>query len=285
MFGAVFFFFLDEMLSISVRMKESESQNKVEQIKEESWWTLGFRVLARVLNGINDRPQEAAKLTGTVQPANDDFDNRQTAELSIHLEEYKQLSEEIKLRVDFQQKLTHYQLLSGGIVATIGIRITQLEPEQISQSESVRFYLILSPIIFLVFSWMFSNSDIMIISVAEYINRQLKPKLQKLLNRPDILEFESFMSENRRTLIKRYGLLALFGQEFTMLFILPILFVSIYFFVFHGDISSIARGNILIRFSQFILLLGTLVVYLKTLLLRRKVWSGYLAIDQENSRD
>jgi len=200
----------------------------------------------------------------------------QRAQLDIHLEEYKQLSSEIKLRVDFQQKLTNYQLLAAGVIATIGVRITQLELAQIQQSEPVRYYLLFTPIVFLVFSWTFSNNDIMIMAIARYINQQLAKKIGSLASTKDVLAFESYLQNDRRKLIKRYGVLALLGQEFALQFVMPIILLAIYLYLYHADLGELmSRKNFALRLSQSLIILVNIGLFLLTLRLRFKIWKGY----------
>lgn len=228
----------------------------------------GAYVIARKLKALtSSKRNELDEATDSTS-----LSESQRAILDVHLEEYKQLSTEIKLRIDFQQKLTNYQLIAAGIIGTIGVRITQLEINQILQSEPVRYYLLFAPLVFLVFSWMFSNNDLMIIALARYISRSLAPKIRSILNYESVLGFEVFLRDDRKTLVRRYGLLALIGQEFTLQFVLPVLFLSIYLYLYSSDLTNVSAIN---RLPQVLLLLSNIVLYVLTLKLRFKIWDGY----------
>ncbi len=206
------------------------------------------------------------------------------AVLDVHLEEYKQLSSEIKLRIDFQQKLTNYELLAVGIVVTLGVRISQLEPNQIVSSGPVRYFLLLSPLLFLVFSWMFSNIDLMILAAARYIQQYLTPEVRFLLKNNKLLRFEEYMEVNRKTLVQRYGLLPLVGQEFAFQFLLPIIFWAIFIYLYVSDLVELLRGqNKLVRLPEVAVLVCGIWLYIITLRMRFRIFDGYKSITSSDS--
>ena len=201
--------------------------------------------------------------------------------LNVHLEEYKTLSDQILKRVEFQQKLLNYQLVAAGIVATIGIRFIGLDANVITNSMSARYFLLLSPMIFLFFSWSFSNHDIMIVSLARYINKELRIKIQALLQGEEVLMFEDFLQQERRIRAENFGLLPVLGEEYLLPLVAPLILLIIYIaFFFYQDLSKIleTRGHVLLYMPQFVLFVVDVVFLIRTIQLKIKVGKNYLRI-------
>ncbi|MEA1995661.1 MAG: hypothetical protein U9N18_05895 [Campylobacterota bacterium] len=137
-------------------------------------------------------------------------------ELNIHLEEYKTLSSQILKRVDFQQRLLNYQLIVTGIIATVGIKLLTLDYTIPINATLAQYFLLLSPMLFYFFSWSFSNHDTMIVSIARYINVDLRPRIKELVGGKDILRFENFLQNERMHRAKIFGILPVFGEEYLL---------------------------------------------------------------------
>jgi len=101
--------------------------------------------------------------------------------LKVYLEEYKTLSDEILRRIDFQQQLLRYYLILGGLIAAI---VNIVSSNFISSAlndmslDFISLFLLLTPMIFISISLYFSRHDIMIISIATYINKNLRQKIK-----------------------------------------------------------------------------------------------------------
>ncbi len=205
--------------------------------------------------------------------------------LDIHLEEYRSSSNEILRRVEYQQKLLNYQLLAAGVVVGAAIRFAELDSFSGANSIAVRYFLLLSPLVFLCFSWSFSNHDIMIQSVARYIYTVLKPKIEALVPGEKVLEWEEFLVRERRLKQKSFLLLLPGGEEYLLPLILPLILLIIYiYFLLPGnsDTSEILNSNNrmfnVLWTLQYIVFAFDIVLFFITIILKAKVSFGYLRI-------
>jgi len=213
--------------------------------------------------------------------SNTNRDNLLGHKLNVHLEEYKILSDQILKRVEFQQKLLNYQLVAAGIVATIGVRFLGLDANLITDSMSVRYFLLLSPMVFLFFSWSFSNHDIMIVSLARYINKELRIKIQCLLQGEEVLMFEDFLQQERRIRAKKFGILPVLGEEYLLPLVAPGILLTIYivFFFFHDFLKILeVKKHILLYIPQFVLFIVDIFFLIRTIHLKINVGKNYLRI-------
>jgi hypothetical protein len=158
--------------------------------------------------------------------------------LKVYLEEYKTLSDEISRRVGFQQQLLHYYLiLVGMIVAFIRFVIVDssnsISSALISSVMSLdytRLFLLLTPIIFISISLIFSRHDVMIVSIAKYINKDLRPRIKDLTNDENILRWQYFItSERKKTSNLFIMILPSLGEDFLLPFLFPIIFLALYY--------------------------------------------------------
>jgi hypothetical protein len=213
--------------------------------------------------------------------SNTNRDNLFGHKLNVHLEEYKILSDQILKRVEFQQKLLNYQLVAAGIVASIGVRFLGLDASKITNSISVRYFLLLSPLVFLFFSWSFSNHDIMIVSLARYINKKLRIKIQRLLEGEEVLMFEDFLQQERRIKVEKFGILPVLGGEYLLPLVVPGILLTIYIvFFFVHDFSKIleTKNHILSYMPQFVLFGVDVFFLIRTIYLKTNVGKNYLRI-------
>lgn len=206
------------------------------------------------------------------------------------MEEYKILSNQILQRVEFQQKLLNYQLLAAGLIATIGIGLF-IETESsvtmssksniVTSTMSARYFLLLSPMLFFFLSWSFSNHDIMIVSLARYINKDLRPRIRDITGDKDVLHFEDFLQNERRFRAEHFGRLPVLGEEYLLPLVFPIILLGLYLYFFlFDDLLNVLRHKekILIYVAQFALFTVDAAFLLLTIRLKIKAGKNYLRV-------
>ncbi|OHB57079.1 MAG: hypothetical protein A2173_04090 [Planctomycetes bacterium RBG_13_44_8b] len=150
--------------------------------------------------------------------------NSSIQELSVHMEEYKTLRDEILKRIEFQHNFLNYYLIALGIVASAGATIAVTFNDD-NISKIMPWFLLGSPWVFFFFSWSFSNEDIMIVCSARYINQVLRPKITAILKGRKILEFEDFLYQERN-IRRNFLIVPIFVGEYILL--PPIVLIVIY---------------------------------------------------------
>ena len=210
-------------------------------------------------------------------------DKNQRSELDVHLEEYRNLSDEILNRVDFQQRLLNYQILLVGIIITAGVSFLRLDYTS-STTISVRYFLLLSPLPFYFLSWSFSNHDIMIVALARYINIDLRPRIKGLIGGKDVLRLEDFLREERKQRSKEFGILPTLGEEYLLPLVFPAILIMLYIFTFpYNDLLEITKKESIIYLSQLVLLVIDVVFLILTIKLRKKAGRNYVRVLEDDS--
>lgn len=208
-------------------------------------------------------------------------DNTKHEKLEIYMDEYRIISAQISRRVDYQQKLINYQLIAAGIIIPIALGFLGMETNAKVNSIYFRYFLLLSPIIFLTFCWSFYNHDIQIVSLARYINKELRLKIKTLLNGEDILSYEEFLSKERILTKKRFGMFSSLGEGYLIPLILPaillIMYLTIFFF---KDLFKFfeSRNQIFIYLFQFILFIIDIIFFILTISFKIKAGKNYQRI-------
>lgn len=202
----------------------------------------------------------------------------QLSELDVNLEEYRNLSDQISKRVDFQQRLLNYQILLVGIIITAGVSLLKLDYMS-SNTISVHYFLLLSPLPFYFLSWSFSNHDIMIVALARYINIDLRPRIKRLIGDKDVLRLEDFLQEERKQRSEEFGILPTLGEEYLLPLVFPAILITLYFFTFLYDIDN---KEIVIYLPQFVLWIIDIVFLILTIKLREKAGRNYHRILEED---
>lgn len=205
-------------------------------------------------------------------------DKNQLSELDVNLEEYRNLSDQISKRVDFQQRLLNYQILLVGIIITAGVSLLSLDYTS-SNTISVHYFFLLSPLPFYFLSWSFSNHDIMIVALARYINIDLRPRIKRLIGDKDVLRLEDFLQEERKQRSEEFGILPTLGEEYLLPLVFPAILITLYIFTFPYDID---KKEIIIYLPQFVLLILDVVFLILTIKLREKAGRNYHRILEED---
>jgi hypothetical protein len=210
-------------------------------------------------------------------------DKNQLSELDVNLEEYRNLSDQILKRVDFQQRLLNYQILLVGIIITAGVSLLSLDDTP-SNAISVRYFLLLSPLPFYFLSWSFSNHDIMIVALARYINTDLRPRIKRLIGGKDVLRFEDFLQEERKQRSEEFGILPIIGEEYLLPLVFPAILIMLYIFTFpYNDLLGIIKKEIVIYLPQLVLWVVDVVFLILTIKLKEKAGRNYHRVLENNS--
>lgn len=185
--------------------------------------------------------------------------------LDFYLEEYRTLSSQILQRVTHQQTILNYQLVAAGIFLSLNI-VTK--PGLFSLLDNFFVFCIFSclTLIFLFFSWVNINHDLMIISTARYVNTILRKNIKILLGK-DVLQFEDFLEADRVSKINKFGVLPAIGNEgnlsiFMSISICIVSFISIIYSL--GNITDVFNFFKISVFSfQYILISRTVNLKIK----------------------
>jgi len=210
-------------------------------------------------------------------------EKNQLSELGIHLEEYKNLSGQISKRVDYQQSLLNYQILLIGIIVTAGVSFLNLG-YALDSSISVLYFLLLAPLPFYSLSWSFSTHDINIVRLARYLNRELRPRIKKLIGNTDILLFEKFLYEERKRRLKKFGILLILGEGRLLPLVFSIILTLLYvLFFLVKDLSLITNQKRIDSYLLLFLLVINIVFIIMTIIFSRKVEKDYRRIIENDS--
>jgi len=210
-------------------------------------------------------------------------EKNQLSELGILLEEYKNISGQISKRVDYQQSLLNYQILLIGIIITAGVSFLNLGYTSDS-SILVRYFLLLAPLPFYSLSWSFSTHDINIVRLARYLNRQVRPRIKKLIGNRDILLFEDFLSEERKRMSEKFGILPKFGEGRLLLLLFPpIILILLFLLSLLVDLSLIMNQKRIHSYSLLFLFVINIVFIIITWKFSIKVGEDYRRITKNDS--
>jgi hypothetical protein len=210
-------------------------------------------------------------------------EKNQLSELSIHLEEYKNLSGQISKRVDYQQSLLNYQILLIGIIVTAGVSFLR-SGYTLDSSISVLYFLLLAPLPFYFLSWSFSTHDINIVRLARYLNRELRPRIKKLIGNRDVFLFEDFLSLERKQMRKKFGILPELGEgRLLSLLFPPIILILLFLISLVMDLSIIMNQKRIDIYRLLFLLLINIVFIIITIKFSRKAGKDYRRIVENDS--
>ena len=215
--------------------------------------------------------------------SDDQVEKNQLSELHIHLEEYKNLSGQISKRVDYQQSLLNYQILLIGIIVTVAVNFLRLG-YPLDSSIWVPYFLLLASLPFYFLSWSFSTHDINIVRLASYLNRKLRPRIKKLIGNRDILLFEDFLSEERKRMSKKFGILLILGEGRLLPLVFSIILTILYvLFFLVKDLSLIMNQTRIDSCLRLFLLVINAVFIIMTKIFSRKVEKYYRRIIENDS--
>jgi len=174
-------------------------------------------------------------------------------------EEYKILSSEIQQRVDRQEQLSHLSILSSAaIISAFGFIV--VKPE-------LCLILLMFPLIYCIIIWLILRHDTMLRTLAQYINNNLKFKLNQKLNlkkNSEVWEWEKFRYTNQlksgffRSVMNRF-------LAFTR-YIIPysLSLASLFLYILVKKINHLEFNNIdfIFLFINILILLFTFVLML-----------------------
>ena len=148
--------------------------------------------------------------------------------VSALTDEYKELTAEIRIRIDLQQRNMNVLVIlltaiTGYLVAYAGDH--GLDTHGVADSE-VLLLVALAPVLINLFIWRHVDHDVNIIDKAAYINRVLRPALTECTGGKPVLGFEEFLHHRRRARPRRVGPFLDFGKEDVPMFFLLVTFLA-----------------------------------------------------------
>lgn len=183
-------------------------------------------------------------------------------ELSVHIEEYKELRREILQRVEFQQRFLNYTLLSIGLalglISSGSAKCNEIAPWVVPWV--VPLALLLFAFMFVCFSFWWSNQDMYLIWAVMYINTELRPKIENTIGGRQVLGWEDFLAQERAKLGKRYLLIPSLGLEFPLI-VAALLIIGYWIYAHNSGI--IPATMFLWLFWSFILVLWVIAVFIR----------------------
>jgi len=214
----------------------------------------------------------------------------------IYLEEYKTLRNEILSRIDFRQRVINYQLIFTGIISTLFLNYLKLDNLSDNNPDVtfVKLFLLLSPIFYYAFSWSFASHDIIIATLAKYINKELRPriiKLCKISKNQNILGWDDYLNNDRERTFSSLGVLAYVACEALLPLILPVISLLIYILNFLKiDYNSfivtsntiMGEGKVLVQIILVLFLLDVLLL-IPTIILKIYILKRYREISVHSS--
>ena len=117
--------------------------------------------------------------------------NQRNTSIDVHLEEYKALREEILFRMKERNAVVNYILL---LISALIVAIWQI-PGRVEPEKTFIIFLLIIPVVFFFLSLVYCWHDLMIASLGGYINHILRPKLIKVCQHEDILEWEIYLKK------------------------------------------------------------------------------------------
>ncbi|MCF8042783.1 MAG: hypothetical protein K9L20_11820 [Desulfarculaceae bacterium] len=190
--------------------------------------------------------------------------------IEVLLEEYRTLSAEILKRVEFQQRLMNYELITAGAILSILIQIALSSELSGKVLSAVKYFMVLAPYIFLFFSWSFSRHDLMIIELAKYKELVIKPAIRRLVGSAEVLAYEEYLSIFRQERHKKYGVLVKIEQGSVLPLLVGIVLIVVYFIAFISNEIASVRGGDFNSVIRMLLCFGSIC------LLARTAWLGFV---------
>jgi hypothetical protein len=145
----------------------------------------------------------------------------------ILLTEYQEITAEIRLRIELQQRNMNVFVVL--VTAISGYLITYASDHSLQKlySNEIVILAVLVPIMANIFIWRHFDHDANIIDKARYVVREIRPALQCLVGGSNsVLGFENYLQGTRRTRVRRFSPFLAFGQESIPMFVLLSLFLA-----------------------------------------------------------
>ena len=193
-------------------------------------------------------------------------------QIKLLVDEYKVLTQGIAQRVDLQQKLLNFHLI---FLAVTGALLGK-KPSFLFTADALPFLLIM-PLVLMFFVWSHTNHDTMIIAYAEYINQQLRPKIESLLQGEKVLQFEKFLKEYRK---ERYSFLTILGGEYILAILIAIIIMMFSCALVYKKwpVTLIYTGAYNVGYVFICAILTEIILLALTIRLRVKIGTAYLNI-------
>jgi hypothetical protein len=144
-----------------------------------------------------------------------------------YLDEYKDMQQEIRLRIDLQHR--NMNVLMAIITAVTGYvaKFASDHGVKALYTNDLAFFLAIVPMITVVFIWRHLDHDVNIIDKAAYINSSLRPALQRELGASDVLGWETFLHDRRKNRPRRLGPFLALGKEDVPMFFVLVAYLAV----------------------------------------------------------
>lgn len=133
--------------------------------------------------------------------------------LSVLMDEYRSLADDIGRRVQLQQHNTNIAIVL--LTAFTGYLFTYWSDHSLQELEEseIACLVVVAPMLGLVYIWRHVDHDSNIIDKASYIVDIIRPKVAVLTGDPSVMSFESWLREGRFRRVRFLTPLAVFGME------------------------------------------------------------------------
>jgi hypothetical protein len=201
--------------------------------------------------------------------------------VKVWLEEYKALNSDVQSRVVLQHGLMNYLLL---VLSAVVLVLTSMLKEGLIDGHfnTLRYFLLVLPILFSFFVWRHANHDINIINKAAYLNNVVRPNLIAITGDSNILGFEQFLDSARRQRSKSVGALVWVGNEHNFHLFLSLIAVVIAVWAFFAGPGEFVWFSTPSEFMSFavldLLLFIDLALLPMTIILKLRVATAYASI-------
>ena len=177
-----------------------------------------------------------------------------TALVSVHVSEYSALRGEINAFHAIEHQILNFN------IAILAALMGFLAKGGVDWSKYGPAVALVSPIPFLLLGFFFGYSQIRIIQVAAYLNLELRPRVQGILQHDEVWKWEDFRKDSR---FPNRGLSDFLGFLRWMLFVWPILFpLWVWFYGWEvqlpiGTMTFCAeKGLVIVEICLFFLLIA-----------------------------
>jgi hypothetical protein len=146
------------------------------------------------------------------------------AVVPVLLEEYKEMTTDIRARVELQQR--NFNVFIVLLTAATGYLVDYWNrhglgggPDALTTNE-IAVLVPIIPLVASMFTWRNSDHDANIVDKALYVDEVLRPRLAAATGDPRVLAWEKFLRHQRDHRLFTVGLLAVVGTEQLMMFVL-----------------------------------------------------------------
>ena len=146
------------------------------------------------MNSTETPSENESRIPDATEPGKQaDLGQREIQLVAVLLEEFRWHFNECLKYIDSLNQFANLQLIALG---AFGAGLTTLFSQGAAAYPLVLFVLLVAPLPICFLSWSFEHCHFMIASNAGYIERILRPKLNGILGRKDLFEWEDFLRDD-----------------------------------------------------------------------------------------